>query len=122
MAQSFLLIVTWCQGGTKQKKEVGAMPMERITVTMSESDVDNFERERAKQGMSKSAFIRFLIAEHENTVPSFLRNREIINVVSELNNSVKTLLLQNTLSDVDKLKVYEEIKKTNLWIEKFVSR
>lgn len=105
-----------------QEKEVGVMPMERFTVTMFENDVDNFERERAKQGMSKSAFIRFLIAEHENTVPSFLRNREIINVVSELNNSVKTLLLQNNLSDVDKLKVYEEIKKTNLWIEKFVSR
>lgn len=94
------------------------MPMERFTVTMSVSDIDNFERERAKQGMNKSAFIRFLMAEHENAVPSFLKNKEIVTVVSELNNTIKTLLLQNTLSDADKLKVFEEIKMTNIWIEK----
>ncbi|MCI8563814.1 MAG: ribbon-helix-helix protein, CopG family [Lachnospiraceae bacterium] len=98
------------------------MPMERFTVTMSESDIDNFERERAKQGMSKSAFIRFLMVEHENTVPSFLKNKEVVTVVSELNNTIKTLLLQNTLSDADKLKVFEEIKMTNVWIEKLCAK
>ena len=53
------------------------MAMERFTVSMNEADVDLFERKRCDMGMTKSAYIRYLIAEHENKVPPFLKYKEL---------------------------------------------
>lgn len=63
------------------------MAMEKTSITMTSSDLDLFERGRCEQGinMSKSAYIRLLIAEHEDRVPSFIKYKEIIEKISELN-------------------------------------
>lgn len=87
------------------------MPMERMTVTMAASDIDNFERGRASVGMSKSAYIRFLISEHENNVPEFIYNREIIDKISQLDADIKQLILKEMVSDADKLILYEKLKE-----------
>ena len=46
--------------------------MERFSITMNSTDIDLFERYRSELGLTKSAFIRYLIAEHKNGVPDFL--------------------------------------------------
>lgn len=94
------------------------MAMERFTVTMSERDIDNFEKERGKLGMNKSAFIRFLIAEHEKKIPSFLKNKEIIKESSELNTLLRSLILKESLTDVEKLEIFEKIDGLNCNIKK----
>jgi hypothetical protein len=87
------------------------MPMERMTISMNESDIDIFERNRADMRMSKSAYIRYLIAEHENALPAELKYKNLIQKLSELNTSVKELMLTEKISDVDKVHLFEDVNK-----------
>lgn len=96
------------------------MAMEKFTVSMYETDVDLFELKRAELGMSKSAFIRLLLAEHDNRVPPFMKYKELINSISELNTSVKELLLLESITDVDKLHLIEQIKILNETFQKAI--
>lgn len=89
------------------------MAMERFTVSMNESDIDLFERKRAEMEMSKSAYIRFLIAEHENRVPVFLKNKELIEKIAELNTSINELVLTDRINDVEKIHICEDMKTIN---------
>lgn len=98
------------------------MPMERFCITMSEKDVDLFELERGKLGLTKSAFVRLLIAEHKNTVPGFIRNKEIIRELSELNNSIKSLLLKDSLNDTEKIHLFEEMKNTTRFVKELCAK
>lgn len=83
------------------------MAMERFCISMSEKDVDNFERGRTQAGMTKSAYVRLLIAEHENKEPGFIKYRQIIEQISETNQYLKELVLKPDLKDEDILRIYE---------------
>lgn len=85
--------------------------MVRMCISLSENDLANFERGRDLAGMSKSSYLRLLIAEHERRVPFFWKNKELIDAISSLNTSVKELILTDKISDTDKLLLYEQIKK-----------
>lgn len=83
--------------------------MERITITMRSEDIDLLERRCADADMKKSAYIRLLIAEHEDRVPVSLKYRELIFKISELNNSLKQMIISNNISDQDKLYLFEKM-------------
>lgn len=85
--------------------------MERFCITMSESDVDKFEAGRNAVGMNKSAYVRLLIAEHEGSVPGFIKYKEIIEKLSEIELDLKTLVLKDSLTAEEKLKVYTRINE-----------
>lgn len=87
--------------------------MERITISMNSSDIDFFERKRAELGMNKSAFVRLLIANYENNIPSFIKDREIIGALSDVNSLMKALLISDKISSTDKMILYEKINKLN---------
>ena len=61
------------------------MAMSRMTISLSEADIENFEAGRDNAGMSKSAFLRLLIAEHEDRVPYFIKYKDVIDKFSDLN-------------------------------------
>jgi len=96
--------------------------MERFTISMNSSDIDLFERKRADLGMSKSAFIRLLIAEYDNKVPAFIKHKELIKALSEINTSLKELLISEKVTDVDKITIYEKIETTNKLLEKLLKK
>ena len=81
----------------------------RLCISMSQDDIDKFENGRETANMNRSAYIRLLIAEHENVIPGFYRNKELISELAKLNNGINELLLKNTLSDAEKLKLYEKM-------------
>ena len=87
--------------------------MERFTVSMNNSDVDFFERKRAELGMTKSAFIRLLIANYENNIPSFIKDKEVIEAMSNINSSMKEILISDKMNSTDKMVLYEKINKLN---------
>lgn len=93
--------------------------MERFTVTMNESDIDFFESERNKLGMSKSAFIRLLIAEHKKEVPTFIRYKEIIKQLSDINSALNEIIINENISSTEKMIIFENIKKVNDSIKKY---
>ena len=65
------------------------MSVIRFMVSMSEEDILCFEAGREAAGMSKSAYIRLLIAEHEHTVPGFIKYKEVIHEIAEMNTLLK---------------------------------
>lgn len=97
------------QVGTKR-----SMAVEKKSLSMNEEDWDLLDRGRSQYGMPRSMYVRLLLAEHENKTPSFIQYKEVIQVMSELNNSIKVLVLKDTISDAGKLQIIEhmeEIKK-----------
>lgn len=89
------------------------MGMLRFTVTLSEYDMDVFEAGRTKENMSKSAYLRLLIAEHENKVPYFIVLKDVIAMFSSLNNSIKNFCLHESFSDEDKLFLIEHFNEVS---------
>lgn len=83
--------------------------MERITITMYESDVDLFERRRGELEMSKSAFIRYLLSVNENKEPSFIKNKEVIGSLGDINSKLNEILINHKISPEDKLYINEKI-------------
>ena len=94
--------------------------MERMTITLSKNDIDNFERGRALMNMTKSAYVRLLIAEHEERVPYYISHQELISEFSTLNNYVKQMLLSNRMSDVEKIRLFEMIGELRNSVNKHV--
>ena len=97
------------------------MAMEKFTISMYETDVDLFELRRTELGMNKSAFIRLLLAEHENKVPSFIKDKELISAISELNTSVKELIISDKVDEIEVIHLIEQIKVSNEMFRKIVS-
>lgn len=87
--------------------------MERFTVSMNSEDIDLFERRRADMGFSKSAFIRYLIAEHENNVPNFIQYKHIIEQMADLNTHMKEILVSKNVDEKFKMQLFEEINSLN---------
>lgn len=91
------------------------MAVEKKSLSMNEEDWDLLDRGRSQYGrMPRSMYVRLLLAEHENKTPSFIQYKEVIRAISELNNSIKALVLKDTISDAGKLQIIEhmeEIKK-----------
>lgn len=85
------------------------MAMEKMTITLTSEDLDLFERGRCNENMSKSAYVRLLIAEHEERVPSFIRYKEIIAGISELNTLIKEFLLSEHNDQVCKIRILEQM-------------
>lgn len=77
---------------------------------MSRNDVDLFERKRSEAGMSKSAFIRLLIAEHDEKVPSSIQYKDIIKELSGINTSLNEILISGKFDIATKLILEEKIK------------
>ncbi len=94
------------------------MAMKRVCFTMSDEDIEHFDEGRAAMEMSRSAFIRYLISEHEGSVPSFLIYKEVIAMMSELNTLTKQLLIKEGIPAEDKLKICEEYKKLSDFLSK----
>ena len=100
------------------------MAMEKMTITMTSEDLDLFERGRCDMGenMSKSAYVRLLIAEHEQRVPSFIRYKEIISGISELNTLVKELALSENVDDVYKMQILERMADIKITLGNMVKK
>lgn len=97
------------------------MAMKRMCMTVSETDQEKFDRGRNEHGMTRSAYLRLLIAEHEGRVPDFIRNKELIQRMSELNNRIRELILSEKISDVDKLHLYEKLNDLQTYMRKIAS-
>lgn len=87
--------------------------MERFTVTMNSEDIDLFERRRAELGFSKSAFIRYLIAAHENNIPDFIQHKELIKQMAELNTHMREIVINNQIDTTQKIIISEKIEALN---------
>ena len=94
------------------------MPMGRIWVTMPENEIELFERKCAESGMTKSAFIRLLLAEHDNNVPSPIKYKEVITELSDINTTMKEILISENFNTDIKILLDEKIKNLTKVVRK----
>lgn len=87
------------------------MAMNRFMISMSEEDIECFEAGREAAGMSKSAYIRLLIAEHDNRVPGFLKYQDVIKGMAEMNTLIKQVVLGKNVDESTKLILLERLDK-----------
>lgn len=87
------------------------MALIRFTISMSEEDVLCFEAGREAAGMNKSAYVRLLIAEHENRVPTFLKYKDVIKEIAEMNTLIKEVVLKKGVDEPTKLVLLELLDK-----------
>lgn len=80
-------------------------------ISMSEDDVCCFEAGREAMGMSKSAYIRLLIAEHEKRVPGFIKYKDVIKEIADTNTLLKEIILKSSIEDADKMILLERLEK-----------
>ena len=85
------------------------MSVIRFMVSMSEEDILCFEAGREAAGMSKSAYIRLLIAEHEHTVPGFIKYKEVIHEIAEMYTLLKRVILEKNINESMKLVLLERM-------------
>lgn len=98
------------------------MAMERFTISMHSHDIDLFERGRSEAGLNRSAYVRLLVAEHEKQVPAFWRHKELIHAISEFNTSVRKLVLSGQVTDLEKLKLSEQMAGIHQLLKKLAER
>lgn len=89
---------------------------------MSEEDIELFKAGCEAMDMSKSAYVRLLIAEHEKCVPGFLKNKAIIARLSDISVDIRSLLFKNTLTDDEKLRIYTHQKEIESLIKKSLEK
>lgn len=87
------------------------MAMNRFTISMPDEDIERFEAGREAAGMGKSAYIRLLIAEHEDRVPGFLKYHEVIRGIAETNALIKEAVLGKNAAEATKLILLERLDK-----------
>ena len=92
--------------------------MKYFSIVMSDEDIENFENGRLREKMSKSAYVRYLIAEHERTLPPVYKYKEIIALLSSIDNSVRQILLNEKFEISDRMALYEKFEKVRLEISK----
>lgn len=76
---------------------------------MPDSEADIFEKLAADNGMTKSAFLRILLSFYQNDAPKFFTNKESIELESDIVTLLKSFLLQDKISDSDKVYLYEKL-------------
>lgn len=96
--------------------------MEQFHISLSSDDIDYFERVRSDLGMSKSAFVRLLIASYKEEIPKFFKYKEIINNQSDLNNLLKQFILDKNFSTEDKIYLKEKIDELNSTVNKILNQ
>lgn len=95
--------------------------MERFSVTMNSEDIDLFEQRRAELGLTKSAYIRYLISENENGIPDFIAFKEVIKQMAELNTYMKEFVTNTNFKTSDKLLLFEKIDTLTKQIKRAVA-
>lgn len=83
--------------------------MKRYNLSMPDSEAAIFENLALENSMSKSAFLRILLANYQNNIPDFIENKEAIKLESDIITLLKSFLLQNKVSDSDKMYLYEKL-------------
>lgn len=87
------------------------MSLKRFMISMSEEDISCFEAGREAAGMNKSAYVRLLIAEHENRVPGFIKYKDVIREIAETNTLIKEVVLKDGIDESMKLIILERLDK-----------
>lgn len=90
----------------------------RLFLSMSEEDVAKLDRLKDELGMNRSQYIRYLISGQKKILPGVLRDKKLIDTLSEINLKLQVIALKDGMSATDALTVYSAIDDIKVLLEK----
>lgn len=83
----------------------------RLFLSLSEEDVSKLDFLRSELGMNRSEYIRYVIAGQRKILNPSIRYKEMIERLSSIDLSMRTIALKEEVSAGDTLAIYSELKE-----------
>jgi hypothetical protein len=72
--------------------------------------------------MSKSAFIRYLLLVNEGKEPAFIKNKELIKILGDLNTCLNEIITSETVETSTKIFISEKTNEIENIVKRYLSR
>ena len=93
----------------------------RLNMYVDADDVVALDYLRAELGMNRSEYIRYMLKNQKRIIPVSIKEKELIQVLSQIDIHLKALALKEELSVEDRLFIYSEIEEIKKLIREGVT-
>ena len=83
----------------------------RLFLSLSEEDLSKLDQLRTELGMNRSEYIRYIISGQTKILSPSIKYKELVSELLDVELDLKVIALKDTISSVDKLQLYTEIKE-----------
>ena len=77
----------------------------RLFLSLSDEELALFENARKQLGMTRSRYVRYLIAGQKEMRPFSIRYREFVQKIADIERDMKVLAMKDELSDLERLQI-----------------
>ena len=81
----------------------------RLFLSLTEDEVDVFDKACRKAGMKRSQYLKYLLSGRKDIRPPVMRYREMIHALESIDRDLKVIAMKEVLSDEDRLLIMERL-------------
>ena len=85
----------------------------RLFLSLSEEDMQKFDRACEKAGMKRSQYFKYLLSGRRDIRPPVLQYRELIHVLGNIERDLKVIAMKEELADKDKIFIMQKLVDLN---------
>lgn len=94
----------------------------RVFLALQPVEYEKFENGRKELGLKPSAYVKYLMESQTQSEPDFLKYKDLIAGISEINTSVRAIATSPEINDTDRRELYTYLDDLQKNIEKFFNR
>ena len=87
------------------------MSNKRLFLSLPEGDLNKLDARRAELGMNRSEYIRFIISGQRKRIPFSVKQRYLVDVLSEVDLHLRAICLKEGIEAKDVLYITESLKE-----------
>ena len=87
------------------------MANNRLFLSLSEEDLKKLDILRGELGMNRSEYIRHLLSGQKKILPPTIRDKKLIEKLSQIDLDMRAIALKDGISPGDALAIYSEIRE-----------
>ena len=95
---------------TLRKAKVTTMENKKLFLSVSESDLKRIDDLRTELGMNRSEYIRYLLSGQKKVIPYSMKQRHLVEVLSQVDLHLKAICLKEGIEPKDVLYIQESLK------------
>ena len=85
----------------------------RLFLSLSEEDMQKFDRACEKAGMKRSQYFKYLLSGRRDIRPPVLQYRELIHVLGNIERDLKMIAMKEELADKDRIFIMHNLVDFN---------
>ena len=85
----------------------------RLFLSLSEEDMQKFDRACEKACMKRSQYFKYLLSGRRDIRPPVLQNRELIHVLGNIERDLKVIAMKEELADKDRIFIMQKLVDLN---------